>query len=93
MICTIAIFFALPGPKTLTPSSMTTAQVLVLGIGTTLGIVAQAFVLMPFLRKSGFHWKWRFRARPNEVGRMREVGALTGYGCSATSWQARSASS
>ncbi len=77
VICTIAIFFTLPGPKTLTPSSMTTAQVLVLGIGTTLGIVAQAFVLVPFLRKSGFHWKWRFRARPNEVGRIREDGALT----------------
>jgi putative peptidoglycan lipid II flippase len=50
--------------------------VLVLGIGTTLGIAAQALVLLPALRRTGFRWRWRFRARPNEIGRMREVGAL-----------------
>ena len=58
---------------------MTTTQVLVLGIGTTLGIAAQALVLIPALRRTGFHWRWRFRAAPNEVGRMREVGQLAGW--------------
>ncbi len=79
MIVTIATFFALPGPHSLTPSSITTAQVLVVGIGTTLGIVAQALVLVPALRRTGFRWKWRFRARPNEVGRMKELGTLAGW--------------
>jgi putative peptidoglycan lipid II flippase len=79
MIVTVGIFWALPGPTVLTPSSMTTAQVLVLGIGTTLGIAAQALVLIPALRRTGFHWAWRFRARPNELGRMKEVGALAGW--------------
>ena len=50
-----------------------------LGIGTTLGIAAQALVLIPALRRTGFHWQWRFRARPNEIGRMREVGTLAGW--------------
>jgi len=79
MIVTVAIFFALPGPHTLTPATITTAQILVMGIGTTLGIVAQALVLIPALRRTGFRWRWRFRARPNEVGRMREVATLAGW--------------
>jgi putative peptidoglycan lipid II flippase len=76
MMVTIGVFFALPGPDTLTPASMTTPQVVVLGIGTTLGIAAQALVLIPALRATGFHWKWRFRSRPNEQGRLRELGTL-----------------
>lgn len=79
MIVTIVVFWSLPGPDRLDPASITTPQVLVLGIGTTLGIAAQALVLVPALRRSGFHWQWRFRARPDEVGRMREVGTLAGW--------------
>jgi putative peptidoglycan lipid II flippase len=79
MILTVLVFWALPGPKTLSPSTITTAQILVIGIGTTLGIAAQALVLIPSLRRVGFRWKWRFRAQSNEVGRMREVGALAGW--------------
>jgi putative peptidoglycan lipid II flippase len=79
MIVTIGVFWALPGPHDLRPDTITTSQVLVLGIGTTLGIAAQALVLIPALRATNFHWQWRFRARPNEVGRMREVGTLAGW--------------
>ena len=71
---------------------MTTAQILVLGIGTTLGIAAQALVLVPALRRAGFRWRWRFRAqpervRPDEGGRHRSPA-----GSSSTSSPARSAS-
>jgi putative peptidoglycan lipid II flippase len=79
LIGTVVTFWALPGPKSLTPATMTTPQILVIGIGTTLGIVAQALVLIPALRRSGFYWQWRFRARPHEIGRMKEVGALAGW--------------
>lgn len=79
VILTLVVFWALPGPATLSPATITTPQVLVVGIGTTLGIAAQALVLVPALRSTGFHWRWRFRARPNELGRMREVGALAGW--------------
>jgi putative peptidoglycan lipid II flippase len=77
MIVTLVIFWLLPGPSTLTASTMTTAQVLVVGIGTTLGIAAQALVLFPALRNTGFRWRWRFRGTPNEAGRLREVGTLS----------------
>jgi putative peptidoglycan lipid II flippase len=76
VIVTVVTFWAIPGPDTLNPVTMTTPQILVLGVGTTVGIAAQALVLVPALRATGFHWNWRFRARPNEVGRMREVGTL-----------------
>jgi putative peptidoglycan lipid II flippase len=79
MIATVAVFWLLPGPDVLLPSTITTPQIVVLGVGTTLGIAAQAMVLIPSLRRSGFHWRWRFRAHPNEVGRMREVGTLAGW--------------
>jgi putative peptidoglycan lipid II flippase len=79
MIVTVAVFWALPGPAALTPASITSAQVLVIGIGTTLGIAAQAFVLVPALRAVGFRWRWRFRGTPAEAGRLREMGALAGW--------------
>ncbi|MCL2780539.1 MAG: murein biosynthesis integral membrane protein MurJ [Actinomycetia bacterium] len=79
VILSVLIFWTLPGPTTLNPSTMTTTQVLVIGIGTTLGIAGQALILIPSLRRSGFVWKWRFKARPNEAGRMREAGTLTGW--------------
>jgi putative peptidoglycan lipid II flippase len=76
MMVTVLVFWTLPGPTTLNPTTITTAQVLVIGIGTTLGIAAQALVLIPALRRSGFRWQWRFRARPGEKDRLREIGSL-----------------
>jgi putative peptidoglycan lipid II flippase len=79
MIVTVLVFWLLPGPAALTPGSITTAQILVIGIGTTVGIAAQALVLVPALRAVGFSWRWRFRASSNEVGRVREMGTLAGW--------------
>ncbi|MEP6696673.1 MAG: lipid II flippase MurJ, partial [Pseudonocardiales bacterium] len=72
-IATCVVFLALPGPARLTPETITTAQVLVLGIGTTMGIVVQAAVLWPALRRAGFRWCWRWdlgHARLGEAGRL-----------------------
>jgi putative peptidoglycan lipid II flippase len=63
VIFTALIFFVMPGPHTLNIGTMTPAQILVLGIGTTLGIVAQTVALIPYIRKVGFRWKWRFDLR------------------------------
>jgi len=79
MVATVLVFWALPGPNSLDPSSITNAQILVIGIGTTLGIVAQALVLVPALRRTGFTWQWRFRALPGQSERTREVGTLAGW--------------
>ena len=76
-ICAALLFLLVPGPANLTTGTITNTQILVLGIGTTLGIVAQALVLLVPLRRSGFTWQWRFRAAPNEAGRMAEFRTLT----------------
>jgi putative peptidoglycan lipid II flippase len=79
MMVTVLVFWILPGPKTLNPSTITNTQVVVIGVGTTLGIAAQALVLVPALRRTGFRWQWRFRARPGESERLKEIGSLAGW--------------
>ncbi|WP_429519192.1 murein biosynthesis integral membrane protein MurJ [Rhodococcus sp. BE178] len=64
VLATVAVFVLLPGPVTLTPQSMTVAQVAVIGVGTTLGIVGQAATVVLALRRNGFRWRWRVRLLP-----------------------------
>jgi putative peptidoglycan lipid II flippase len=78
-IATVGVFALLPSPARLTTTTITSAQVLVLGIGTTLGIAAQAAVLMPYLRRIGFRWRWRWKASEHETGRMSEVRTLASW--------------
>jgi putative peptidoglycan lipid II flippase len=54
-------------------SNVSGGGVLLLGIGTTLGIVVQTVALVPALRKVGFRWRPRFDFRREElaeIGRM-----------------------
>ncbi|MDQ1751528.1 MAG: putative peptidoglycan lipid flippase [Pseudonocardiales bacterium] len=76
-IVAAVLFRLVPGPSVLSTRNITDTQILVLGVGTTLGIVAQALVLIVPLRRSGFTWKWRFRASPEQSGRMAEFRTLT----------------
>ena len=60
--------------------TITPLEVDLLGIGTTLGIVAQTAALVPALRRVGFRWRPRFdfrRADLAEIGRM--AGWMFGY--------------
>jgi murein biosynthesis integral membrane protein MurJ len=55
-------------------------ELLLLGVGTTLGIAAQTAALVPALRKVGFRWRprWDFRREEaSEIGRM--GGWMFGY--------------
>ncbi|TDU04434.1 putative peptidoglycan lipid II flippase [Streptomyces sp. 846.5] len=54
-------------------AAVTPAQVRLLGIGTTIGIVLQALCLIPFLAGSGFRWRPRFDWRG--TGLRKSVGA------------------
>jgi len=56
-----------------TASTVSGGGVLLLGIGTTLGIIVQTVALIPALRKVGFRWRPRFdfrRAELAEISRM-----------------------
>jgi putative peptidoglycan lipid II flippase len=51
-------------------------EVALLGLGTTLGIVAQTIALLPALRRVGFRWRPRTDFRRHEV---REIGRMAGW--------------
>ena len=70
VITTCAVFLALPTVLPLTADSISDAQVLVLGIGTTLGIVAQTVALVPALRSVGFRFRPRLRGGLGGIGRL-----------------------
>jgi putative peptidoglycan lipid II flippase len=73
VIATGGLFIAASGPGDLTPATITSGQVWLLGIGTTLGIAAQALVVLPLLRKAGVPLRPRWGLR--ETG-LREAGSL-----------------
>lgn len=60
VIATLGVYALVPGDISLSPVRMGDAKLLVLGLGTTLGILVQAAVLVPALRRSGFVFRWRF---------------------------------
>ncbi|GAB3312388.1 murein biosynthesis integral membrane protein MurJ [Epidermidibacterium keratini] len=61
-------------------STFSTTDVVILCIGTTLGIVVQALVLIPSWRKVGFRWKWRFDVRGVGLGELKSLaGWVIGY--------------
>jgi putative peptidoglycan lipid II flippase len=56
-----------------TPASISATEIQLLGLGTTLGIVAQTVALIPSLRRVGFRWRPRYdfrRGEVSEIGRM-----------------------
>lgn len=55
----------------------TTGQALLLGLGSTAGIVVQTLVLLPYLRLAGFHYRPRFDFRGVGLGHTLQLGAWT----------------
>ena len=58
------------------PRNIPAAGVQLLGIGTTLGVVAQTVALFPSLRAAGFRWRPTLGFRPGEVT---EMGRMAGW--------------
>jgi putative peptidoglycan lipid II flippase len=59
------------------PSSLPTGAIALLGAGTTLGVVLQALVLVPVLRRRGFGWRPRFDFRGFGLGKARDLAKWT----------------
>jgi putative peptidoglycan lipid II flippase len=62
VIVTALIFISLM-TELPTASSVTTSQINLLGFGTTLGVMAQALILVPALRKAGYTFRPNFKFR------------------------------
>jgi putative peptidoglycan lipid II flippase len=74
VIMTAGVFMLLPTASTPPePHTITAAQILVLGVGTTLGIVVQASGLWPYLRRVGFRWRWRWDWRELHLRELARV--------------------
>ena len=71
-ITTLVLYAVVPGEITLNPVRMSDPQLLVLGFGCTTGVVLQALILVPFLRKSGVRLRlqWGIDARLRQFGNM-----------------------
>lgn len=72
MFATLAIYVVVPGDISLDPVRMGDAKLLVLGIGTTVGVAIQAVVLIPPLLRTGLRlrWRWGWDPRMSQFSRM-----------------------
>lgn len=56
---------------------VTNGMILLLGAGTTLGVVIQVLCLAPALRRAGFHWRLRFDFKRLPLADIRRLAAWT----------------
>jgi putative peptidoglycan lipid II flippase len=79
IIATGGVFIAITAGHPLA-GQLSGTQILILGVGTTLGIVAQAAALVPALRSVGFSWRPRFDFAGSGLGHAaRLAGWMFGY--------------
>lgn len=76
-ITTFAIFIGVAGTSAAADGVLTTDQVLLLGIGTTLGVIVQALILIPVLKRSGYLWRPRFDWRDSGLGKAAKLATWT----------------
>ncbi|WP_254781519.1 murein biosynthesis integral membrane protein MurJ [Modestobacter sp. DSM 44400] len=80
VIATGILFLLAAGPGELTPLSITTGQVWLLGIGTTVGIAVQAVVLLPLLGRHGVPLRPQWGLRGTGLGEAGTLGLwVIGY--------------
>ncbi len=80
VVISVGLLFMVTAGLNLSTATISSGQVQLLGIGTTLGIVAQTAALVPALRKVGFRWRPRFDFRKAEVTEIRRMaGWMFGY--------------
>jgi putative peptidoglycan lipid II flippase len=76
VIATALVFISLMSELP-TASSVTTSQINLLGFGTTLGVVAQALILIPALRKAGYSYRPNFKFKNVGNGKVGNLAKWT----------------
>jgi len=80
VVTATAVLFVLVVGRAPDPAAVSPAAVALLGVGTTLGIVAQAAVLVPLVRAAGFPLRPRFDLRGAGLGKAGDLAGWTiGY--------------
>ncbi|MEU5690605.1 murein biosynthesis integral membrane protein MurJ [Actinosynnema sp. NPDC020468] len=72
VVLILGVYWLMPGEISLDPVRMGEPKLLVLGLGTMLGVVVQAAVMLPAMRRTGI----RFRVRFGWDSRLKEFGGL-----------------
>ncbi|CAL9662252.1 putative peptidoglycan biosynthesis protein MviN [Actinosynnema sp. ALI-1.44] len=60
VIVTLGVYWLMPGEISLDPVRMGEPKLLVLGLGTMLGVAVQASVMLPAMKRTGFRFRWRW---------------------------------
>lgn len=76
-IAVLVVYLVWFGPAAHACGAYDAGPELVLGIGSTLGIAAQFLILVPYLRKVGFHYRPRFDFRGSGLGHTARLGIWT----------------
>ncbi|RCW46142.1 putative peptidoglycan lipid II flippase [Halopolyspora algeriensis] len=72
VIATVGLYAAVPGEISTDPVRMGQPKLLILGIGTALGITLQAVTMVAVLKRTGFRfrWRWGWDRRLSEFGSL-----------------------
>ena len=76
-VATFVLFIAVAGTSAAADGELTTQQILILGIGTTLGVIVQAAILVPVLLRHGYHYRPRFDWRGSGLGKAGSLAMWT----------------
>ncbi len=76
-ITTFVLFIIVAGTSAAADGALTTGQVLLLGIGTTAGVVVQAAILVPILGRAGYRWRPRFDWKGQGLGKAAKLAGWT----------------
>ena len=76
-ITTFVLFIIVAGTSAAADGALTSGQVLLLGIGTTAGVVVQAAILVPVLGRAGYRWRPRFDWKGQGLGKAAKLAGWT----------------
>lgn len=76
-ISTFLLFIYFAGTGAAADGSLTSGEIWLLGLGTTLGVVVQACILIPVLYRAGYVWRPHFDWRGYGLGKAGKLAAWT----------------
>jgi putative peptidoglycan lipid II flippase len=76
-IATFLLFIVIAGTSAAADGALTGTEIVILGVGTTLGVVAQAVILIPLLLRSGYRYRPRFDWRDTGLGKTGRLAFWT----------------
>ena len=77
IVIATSIIFLIISSGVPTTSTVTSSQITLLGVGTTLGVIAQALILIPALNKAGYGFNPRLNFRGSGLGKVADLAIWT----------------